>query len=281
MTRQTYTSSKTLRSHFTKNSISSTREHASVEFVPNALPQTKNNHSGLWSSLAAVVAVTGIAGVVTLRDNSLWVQQPPLEAPVAQATPIAPLTNPPTRTGLTPEEVYRKTSSAVVTISTPKGSHGSGVFINQSGTLLTNEHVVERFSMVQVRMFNRQSATGRVIRVDKANDLAVVQLEPALSSNCLPIEATALKTGQVVYALGSPLQMEQTFTNGVVSRHNETGEVLHTAPIAPGSSGSPLLNDRGHIVGINRAVITEFQAMSIAIPNRVIHQLNMASHCNS
>ncbi len=73
--------------------------------------------------------------------------------------------------------------------------------------------------------------------------------------------------------------MDQTFTNGIVSRHSETGEVLHTAAIAPGSSGSPLLNDRGRIVGINRAVLTRFTTISIAVPVKAIRQLNIALDC--
>lgn len=307
MPRQTYASARTLQSRHPSHRRGSAQTYQERRFPKSAdepvdgLPPDPKPHSGVWVGLAAIVAVTGIAGAITFPGSPLRLPNLPSFPPIAKTPPVPPSVQPPTekrppappttpaiptpitppiRTGLTPEEVYRKIHTAVVTIDTPKRSSGSGVFINRSGTLLTNEHVVEQFSTVQVTLFNRRSMTGRVIRVDKANDLAVVQIDSLTPSSCLAIDASGLRIGQIVYALGSPLRMEQTFTNGVVSHHSKTGEVFHTAAIAPGSSGSPLLNDQGHIVGINRAVLTEFRAMSIAVPTRAIYQLNIASLCN-
>jgi S1-C subfamily serine protease len=90
-----------------------------------------------------------------------------------------------------------------------------------------------------------------------------------------------LRIGQVVYALGSPLNMERTFTNGILSRQEEQLHLFHTAAIAPGSSGSALLDRKGHLIGINKAVITQFQALSMATPVQALQTLYPNFACKS
>ena len=157
-------------------------------------------------------------------------------------------------------------SHAVVQILTPSGS-GSGFIVDADGRVVTNAHVVQRFSSVEVRLVGGQSYTGRVLGVDEVADLAVVEIDAR--RNFQPVtfgDSDHVSVGDDVIAMGFPLgNMLQgsspTITKGIVSAKRVSGsgvELLQTdAAINPGNSGGPLFGSGGEVVGINTAKLFE------------------------
>jgi putative serine protease PepD len=190
-------------------------------------------------------------------------------APTALATP--PATNPPP--AIDPEsrgaepvaDVARILGPAVVQIETEIGL-GSGVIYSADGFILTNNHVVSGSAGVTVRLADGSRLQGEVLGTDPVVDIAVVKVEPHRE---LPVAELALgvpiEVGQLAVAIGSPFELQQTVTSGIVSAVNRpvpngTGIVamIQTdAPINPGNSGGALADRRGRVIGINTSIRTE------------------------
>jgi serine protease Do len=140
---------------------------------------------------------------------------------------------------------------------------GSGVIVSQDGYILTNNHVVENATKIDVELSDRRIVEGHVVGTDPASDLAVVKI----SSNGLPVlpigDSNAMRVGDLVLAVGNPLGVGQTVTMGIVSAQGRaTGsgdgsyeDVLQTdAPINQGNSGGALVNTAGELVGIHSQI---------------------------
>ncbi|MGC1245432.1 MAG: trypsin-like peptidase domain-containing protein, partial [Spirulinaceae cyanobacterium] len=155
-------------------------------------------------------------------------------------------------------DVYNQASPAVVTIQVGGGA-GSGSIISSEGLILTNEHVVRNANrgVVKVIAAEGKEYQGSVIAVDNPNDLALVRLN---TSDRLPTisiaSANSIKVGQTVYAIGSPFGLSGTFTQGTLSRIAPNGDLQTDAAINPGNSGGPLLNSRGELIGVNKAILS-------------------------
>lgn len=164
-------------------------------------------------------------------------------------------------------EVYEKTRAAVVTIQVGRG-YGSGSIISPNGIVVTNEHVIRnaRGGQVEVRTPDGRRYRGRVISVDRPNDLALVQI---LSRDRFPTISLAnpndIRVGQRVYAIGSPFGLSGTFTTGTLSRIAPNGDLQTDAAINPGNSGGPLLNSRGELIGVNKAILNPTARGNIGI----------------
>lgn len=154
-------------------------------------------------------------------------------------------------------DVYRAISPAVVTIRAGNSS-GSGSMIREDGLVLTNEHVVRsaRGGSVLVRTSNGQQYQGQVIATDPRADLALVRLA---TRDRFPVVRLAapegIQVGQRVYAIGSPFGLSGTLTTGILNRIGTNGDLQTNAELNPGNSGGPLLNSRGELIGVNKAVI--------------------------
>lgn len=179
------------------------------------------------------------------------------------------------------EKIYANNRNAVVTIVTYDASGnakglGTGFITASTGEVITNYHVVEGASFLTIKQL-----TGALFPVDgwlacsQAQDFAVLKV----NGKELPIVTLGalkpVKVGQRVFALGSPLGMEQTFTDGMVSSIRDGSElnrpeipkvIQHTAPISPGNSGSPLFNSQGQVIGINTLILVGGQNLNFAIP---------------
>lgn len=155
-------------------------------------------------------------------------------------------------------EVYRSANPAVVTIKTTN-STGSGSLISPEGLVITNEHVIRDAKNGNVRIINNDGKTynGQVLTVDRKNDLALVRI---LSSDRFPTLAFAdrnnILVGQKVFAIGSPFGLSGTLTTGILSRVAINGDLQTDARLNPGNSGGPLLNSRGEIIGVNKAILS-------------------------
>jgi len=174
-------------------------------------------------------------------------------------------------------EIYQRSNPGVVAILvlTENGNGlGSGFVIDEDGHILTNYHVVEGVSELEVDFPSGFKTRGEVIGTDTDSDLAIVKVEaPPDELHPLPLgDSSQLKVGQIVVAIGSPFRFNGTMTTGIVSSMGRTLDSLRTAPggsffsagdiiqtdaaINPGNSGGPLLNLQGEVIGVNRAIET-------------------------
>lgn len=156
---------------------------------------------------------------------------------------------------------------------------GSGFIFNAEGLVLTNSHVVFGTQSISVTLDDGSVVRGRLVGADPVFDLAIVQI-PKPDEGTLPIlpfgDSDHLRPGEEVVAIGNPLGFDQTVTRGIVSGLNrmlpETPlsslePLIQTdAPINPGSSGGPLLNRCGEVIGINTAIIPDAQNIGFAVP---------------
>lgn len=169
---------------------------------------------------------------------------------------------------------------SVVQVKTP-GGLGSGFFINEDGSLITNFHVIEGETRISVEVYH-QSERGlerrtykdvRIIALNKFADLALLRIEDegAPAFEPVPIGDTdRLSVGDRVFAIGSPLGLERTVTEGILStktRLIEGALYLQTnAQINPGNSGGPLFNLRGQVVGVTNMKLMFGEGLGFAIP---------------
>jgi serine protease DegQ len=172
--------------------------------------------------------------------------------------------------------VARSATPAVVGISRNGGS-GSGVIVRADGVILTNAHVVGNAREVRVTTADGRTLTGRVLGRDVDVDTAVVQV----SGTNLPVaplgDSDRLEVGQVAIAIGNPLGLERTVTQGVVSAVNRDPRGINLfapliqtdAAINPGNSGGPLLDSSGRVIGINTAILAGTTGLGFAIPINV------------
>ena len=188
-------------------------------------------------------------------------------------------------TGVVDEVGPAVVSLAVAGRSRGRQGAGSGVVVTPDGYLLTNSHVVNgagRGAELRVRTTAGDVVPAQVVGDDPATDLAVVKVDAAAlparrgAPVTVAIDAAARpRPGQLVVAIGNPLGFESTVSTGVVSALGRSlrgrdgrlidGVVQHTAPLNPGSSGGPLLDARGRLVGINTAIIAMSQGLGFAV----------------
>ncbi len=155
-------------------------------------------------------------------------------------------------------DVYRTASPAVVTITTGRGS-GSGSIVSPEGLILTNEHVVRtaRGGLVSVSTTTGKRYTGQVIATDRRNDLALVRLNTSDRFPTIRMSGSqGIQVGQRVFAIGSPFGLSGTLTTGILSRIDRDGDLQTDAALNPGNSGGPLLNSRGELIGVNKAILS-------------------------
>ena len=154
---------------------------------------------------------------------------------------------------------------------------GSGVIIDPSGVVVTNDHVIRGATAIHVVLADGRQLDAEVIGSDADNDLAVlrVQAKGALPAVRLAPQGSELLMGETAIAIGSPFGLSKTVTVGVVSATGRSfkadGRVYNDfvqtdASINPGNSGGPLLNVDGEIIGINTAIFSSAQGIGFAIP---------------
>src|SRR4051794_548118 len=187
--------------------------------------------------------------------------------------------------------IYAAASPAVVSIRTGSGS-GTGFLIKSNGTIVTNAHVAGGSHDVTVRFGqNGTSLDGQVKGTDPSVDLAVVQIPQAsVPKGVKPLQLADSRTvqvGDVAIAIGNPFGLDRTATEGIVSATDreiqspngfQIDSVIQTdAPINPGNSGGPLLDDSGHVMGVNSQIATAGSGGNVgvgfAVPSNTVRQV--------
>lgn len=180
------------------------------------------------------------------------------------------------------DELADRVGEGVVLIRTPTGL-GSGFFIHPDGLLVTNDHVIAGEHEISVTVFRptdrglerRTFQKVRLLATSPDFDLALLQIEDAEGERfrALPIgDSDRLQAGERVFAIGSPLGLERTVSEGILSLANRliNGRLYlqGTAQISPGNSGGPLFNLRGEVIGVNNMKIVGMGAegLGFAIP---------------
>ncbi|HYE66210.1 MAG TPA: tetratricopeptide repeat protein [Pyrinomonadaceae bacterium] len=180
-------------------------------------------------------------------------------------------------------ELVRRIKPSVVAIVTydskgEKLTHGSGFFIAPD-RVVTNRHVLEGAYSAEVHLVsgNIYRVKG-VLAVDGEGDIAVLQADvPANMVSPLPVVRTSPQEGESIVVIGNPLGLEGSVSNGIVSAVRDItnfGRIIQiTAPISPGSSGSPVVNMRGQVIGVATLQLTEGQSLNFAVPSERVAQL--------
>ena len=225
-----------------------------------------------------------IYAVVILTLATMACQLPSLRSlsqptPVSQTQSVPPLQ---VNENIIPQDgsleaLYQQVLPGVVSIQvvTSEGDGlGSGFVYDTQGHIITNFHVVDGATALEVDFSSGYKARGTVVGVDKDSDLAIVKVDaPEAELHPLALgDSSALQVGQTVIAIGNPFGLNGTMTVGIVSALGRTQASQHSidgggffsaadiiqtdAAVNPGNSGGPLLNTEGEVVGVNRAIVT-------------------------
>ena len=163
-------------------------------------------------------------------------------------------------------------------------SLGSGVIVSPEGYVLTNNHVVDHATEITVTLRDRRELKAQVVGTDARTDIAVLKIEGTNFPYVTLGDSSKVQVGDIALAIGDPFGVGQTLTSGIVSamgRGNlgieEVEDFIQTdAPINPGNSGGALIDDEGHLIGINTAIISGNsggnQGIGFAVP------VNLARH---
>lgn len=160
---------------------------------------------------------------------------------------------------------------------------GSGFVIESNGYILTNAHVVDGATEINVKFSDKRERTARVIGVDTLSDIALIKVDAQNLPTVKIGRADTLRVGQWVVAIGSPFGFEQSASQGIVSALGRSlpGDayvpfVQTDVPVNPGNSGGPLIDLAGRVVGVNSQIYSQsggYQGVAFAIPIDVAIQV--------
>lgn len=219
-------------------------------------------------SILDIATVTDSGPEVLIDDNSLF-------SLAAGTSPNLPV-----------KQLAESNGEAVVLIRTPTGL-GSGFMIHPDGYLITNDHVIAGEHEISVTVFEETAKEMKKAQYNKVRivasspdaDLALLKIEPEEPTrfNTVPLgESDGLRQGQTVFAIGNPLGLERSVSQGIISLRNRLiGGRLYvqtTTQINSGNSGGPLFNTRGEVVGVNnmKVAATGAEGLAFAIPSSVL-----------
>ncbi len=168
-------------------------------------------------------------------------------------------------------DLYAQVRPSIVTVegsSRTAGGLGSGIILDKQGHILTNNHVIDGFTSLDVRFADGSSYSAKVVGTDPGNDIAVIQVQGAPASSLVPAllgDSDKIRVGELAVAVGNPLNLSGSVTQGIISgvgRSLDEGTggrplralIQSDAAINPGNSGGALFNKNGEVIGITTAI---------------------------
>jgi putative serine protease PepD len=230
------------------------------------LPMLLAGLAGALVASAAVLLLDGGAAGATPKARTI--------ATPVQVSSSAGARREVASTVLSATQIYRRDSRGVVSIKvlTAEGEdEGTGIVLNESGLILTNDHVVRGARSITIDASGSSNTTRDATLVgEEANeDLALIRVDPSgLGLKALTLaNSSSVQVGDTVYAIGTPYGLEETFTKGIVSAlgreisapdGSKIASAIQTdAALNPGNSGGPLLNEQGEVIGVNSQIASD------------------------
>ncbi len=177
------------------------------------------------------------------------------------------------------DAIYKENSPSVVVIVAidregKSVNQGSGFIVREDGAVVTNYHVVSTATEIIAKIGEKIRNVEGVLYVDPENDVAIIKLEGKEYRKVKMGDPGKLRVGEKVYVIGSPQGLENTISEGILSGIREIDperKILQmTAAISPGSSGGPVFNTRGEVVGIATLILAETQNLNFAMPVNIV-----------
>jgi serine protease Do len=239
-----------------------------------------------------VVVDVGYTVLIVPRNQIVKISKGEKDEPAAKPVLAAPSAAPiETKSGLyqtagtlpparTVRDLVNLVGEAVVQVRTP-GGLGSGFIINEDGFLMTNFHVIEGETKISVEVYHQKAGQlerksykdVKIVAMNKFEDLTLLKIDDKDAPKFVRVligDSDALAVGDKVFAVGSPLGLERTVTEGILSTKTRqlqgTLYLQTTAQINPGNSGGPLFNLSGEVVGVTNMKITFGEGLGFAIP---------------
>lgn len=199
------------------------------------------------------------------------------------------------RPRMTAKDIVQRSSPAIVRIEAGGDKVGTGFILDKVGIVATNLHVVAGESMIRIRLYDgTQYPVMQIAGLDPARDLALLRIHPAKDLPTLKLgDSDAVSAGDQIVAIGNPLGVfDYSVTSGLISQvrplcgqeaiaaqqcKEELTVLQISAAISPGSSGGPLFNQFGEVVGVTTAIITAGQNINLAVPGNYLKPL-VAQH---
>lgn len=177
---------------------------------------------------------------------------------------------------LTPAEIAERATPSIVSIRTPDG-FGTGFVVKEDGWIVTNLHVVASAERALVALPDKKVyPVLEVVNASPPHDLVVLRID-AKKLPVLPLgKVDKLRPGEPVVAIGHPLGLEDTVSNGLLSAVRKIDDLVVlqvSAPIAPGSSGGPIFNEQGEVIGVATAILAGGQNLNIGLPADYVRAL--------
>jgi putative serine protease PepD len=233
---------------------------------------------GLFLAAMAVGAGAVLAVYVALGNNDST------KTVVRQVTVAA---EPAAQAPLDVAQIYNRTHSGVVeiTVTLPGGqAQGSGFVYDSSGHIVTNDHVVDGASSIEVAFPDGSKSSASLVGADPSTDLAVIKVDASSKLHPLTLgDSGRLSVGDPVVAIGSPFGLEETVTSGIVSAlHRQMSSpngfaiadsIQTDAAINHGNSGGPLLDSSGRVIGVNTQIKSDSggnEGVGFAVPSATI-----------
>ena len=187
---------------------------------------------------------------------------------------------------VTPAVVNIKAMQGVGATIWGRGS-GSGVIISPDGYIVTNLHVIDNSSKIEIALDDQREFEAKIVGFDKSSDIALLKIEGNNYPHIIIGNSDSVQVGEWVLAVGNPFNLQSTVTTGIISAKSRNINILDAdnpiesfiqtdAVINPGNSGGALVNTNGELIGINTAIVTEsgrYEGYSFAVPSNLIRKV--------
>jgi serine protease Do len=185
------------------------------------------------------------------------------------------------QTRLTPKEIVDRSKAAIVRIEVGNDRVGTGFVVDREGAIATNLHVVVGAADIKVRTLDGTVLTvPRVLALDPDHDLALIDVDPRQPLPVLALgDSDKVSAGDPVIAIGNPLGvLDYTVSDGLISSVRAVSPELTllqiSAPISQGSSGGPLFNSFGEVIGVATAIFNEGQNLNFGVPSNYVRKMS-------